>query len=89
MAGIYCREPIERLAKYDYEWTDGWITPKFSQFRWKSASKKVITMQGDELKLQNGLGIMMNYIYYCDIDVQTEKIMGVRAEIGRLQCAYP
>jgi len=83
-AGIYCREPIERLAKYDYKWTDGWLTPKFSRYHWKGLFKKIITMKGDELKLQNGFGVMVKYNYSCDIDVETEKPIAVRVNPGRL-----
>jgi hypothetical protein len=35
-AAVRCREPIERLAKNNFEWTDGILEPKFSHYRWKN-----------------------------------------------------
>jgi len=33
----HCRQPIEELALIDFEWTNGWLMPRFSHFRWSDA----------------------------------------------------
>src|SRR5262245_51704165 len=37
---LHCSERIERLAKYDYKWTDGWLDFKYDRYRWKDWNKK-------------------------------------------------
>ena len=46
-AGIYCDGLVEKLAKYDHEWTDGMLETKFSHFRWLDEAKGVMTFIGD------------------------------------------
>lgn len=38
-AGIDCRRPVERLAKYSFKWTDSWYESKFDRFRWKDKTR--------------------------------------------------
>ena len=83
-AGVYCRDAIERLAKYSSKWTDGTFEPKFSHFRWLNKEKGTLTMIGDKIQFQNGFGAYQNHVYYCDYDPASNKILNVRAEPGRL-----
>lgn len=82
-AGFACDDHIERLAKYSFEWTDGWLEQKFSRFRWKS-KPKVLTYFGDKIKMQNGFGAWQQYTYECDLNTETDTALAVRAEPGRL-----
>ncbi|EIC20853.1 hypothetical protein Thi970DRAFT_04520 [Thiorhodovibrio frisius] len=84
MAGFRCDNHVERLAKYAFEWTDGFLEPKFSRFRWKSKESGVITYIGDKIRFQNGFGAWQNYVYECDLDPISEVVHDVRASPGRL-----
>lgn len=83
-AGVYCRDPIERLAKYTSEWTDGFLEPKFSHYKMKEKDSGVVTFIGDKIKFQNGFGAWQNMIYECDLDTKTDNVLDVRASAGRI-----
>jgi len=83
-AGVYCKDPIERLAKYSARWTDGTFEPKFSRFRWLSQQGGTITMIGDKIQFQNGFGAYQNAIYECDFDPVANKVLDVRASPGHI-----
>lgn len=83
-AGVYCSDYVEKLAQYSHEWTDGFLEPKFSHFRWKDQSKGQVTFIGDKIKFQNGFGAFQNHVYECDWDPETETVLDVRARPGRL-----
>ncbi len=84
-ASVKCVRPIERLAKYSSKWTDGWLTPKFSHYRWKDSKKGIITYIGDKIQFQNGFGAWQDHTYGCDFDPATGSVRGVRAVPGRLE----
>lgn len=85
-ATVYCGTYIEKLAKYDFKWTDeSWFEQKFSHFRWKNKENGVITYIGDKAMFQNGFGAWQAHIYECDFDTKSEKVLDVRARPGRLQ----
>lgn len=81
-AGIRCKRPIESLAKYAHEWTDGMLEPKMSHYRWKDKKRGIVTFLGDKLRFQNGFGAWQNVVYECDYD--GESVLSVRARPGKL-----
>jgi len=83
-ASVKAPQLIERFAKYDFKWTDGILTPKFSHFRWKNMEKGIITYIGDQIQFQNGFGAWQNCVYECDYDPRTESILDIRINAGRL-----
>ncbi len=84
-ATVYCSSYIEKLAKYDFKWTDsGWLEQKFSHFRWKDKEKGVITYIGDKAMFQNGFGAWQNHIYECDFSTNDEKVLDIRVRPGRI-----
>lgn len=83
-ADVYCASSIERLAKYDHEWTDGWLSMKFSKFVWADKENRVMRYFGDKIKFQNGFGAWQPYSYYCDYDLDSKQVVDVGAEPGRL-----
>lgn len=83
-AGIYCKDPIERLAKHSVRWTDGTFETKFSRFRWKDKAAGKLTMIGDRAEFQNGFGAYTPVIYECDLDADGKTVLEVRANEGRL-----
>lgn len=74
-----CPDVIEKLAKWDFEWTDAWSEPKFSHYRWKDIDKGVVTYIGDKLKLQNGFGAWKHVTYTCDYDQTTQTVLDASA----------
>jgi len=83
-AAVRCRRPVERLAKNNFEWTDGILEPKFSRYRWKNEERGEITYIGDKIKYQNGFGAWTFYVYECDLDASGQTVLDVRASPGRL-----
>lgn len=83
-AGIACRRWVERLAKNDFQWTDGWLETKFSHYRWKIKTKGIVTYIGDKIKYQNGFGAWIRHTYECDFDTESKRIVDVRAKPGQL-----
>jgi len=83
-ASVYCRQPIERLAKYQAEWTDKWYEPKFSRLRWDNKERGTITFIGDKIKFQNGFGAWQPMIYSCTFDGSSNTVISVNAFEGRL-----
>lgn len=63
-----CQPLIESSAKYDYEWTDGWLESKLSRFRWDDRAKGSLSYTGDKLKFQNGFGAWVRIVYWCHFD---------------------
>lgn len=83
-ASVACRRPIQGLAKYNYEWTDGWFTPRFSQYEVKDKVQKIVAYYGDKIKFQNGFGAWSIYTYECDFDLGSGKVIDVEANPGQL-----
>ena len=79
-----CVMAIERMAKYQFEWTDGWLESKFPLYKWKDNSYCTITYIGDKIKLQNGFGAWANYIYACEYSADTDTVVNVLMEMGRI-----
>lgn len=82
--GVYCKDPVEKLAKFSARWTDGTFETKFSHFRWLNQSKGTLTLIGDKIEFQNGFGAYQGHIYECDFDPATDQVLAVRASPGRL-----
>jgi hypothetical protein len=83
-AGVYCKDAVERLAKYSVRWTDGTFETKFSRFRWLDKNKGLLTMVGDKAQFQNGFGAYQNVTYECDFEPEKHIVIAVRAEPGKL-----
>lgn len=81
---VYCVDYIERLAKYDHEWTDGWLELKFSRFVWDDRQMGSLTYIGDQIKFQNGFGAWIPHTYYCSFDPFKQQVLEVQAMPGRL-----
>jgi len=83
-ASFACRPYVERLAKYQFEWTDGWLDTKFSRFRWKNKAKGQVTYVGDKIKFQNGFGAWQYATYTCDYDPVADVVLNMDAAPGRM-----
>ena len=69
---------IEKLALYDYEWTDGWLGAKFDSFAWKDRVAGTLAYRGSEIKFQNTFGAWRRASYWCDYDPNTQTVLDVR-----------
>ncbi|OAP47638.1 hypothetical protein ATC00_22530 [Sinorhizobium americanum] len=83
-AGSDCQEPIQRLAKNNFEWTDSWAEPKLPRALWLNQSQKTVTYVGDKIKFQNGFGAWSIHTYECDYDPTTRTVLSVRVKPGQL-----
>ena len=84
-AGIYCKNPIERLATHIVKWTAGTDEMKFSRFRWTDEPGGSITYIGDKAAFQNDVGAYTPIIYQCDLASDGKTVLSVGATAGRLQ----
>lgn len=76
--GTYgCQKQVERLAKFDFEWTDGWLDTKFPSYLTKTRGPGVVVLVGDKVKFQNGFGAWARVKYYCSYDVINDKVLDV------------
>ena len=81
---VACKPAIERLAKYDYEWTDGITSPIFAKLSWGDKARGEIVYIGDEIKFQNGFGNFLKHKYACKFDPTSKVAMTATADPGRL-----
>lgn len=76
--GTYgCQKRVEKLAKFDFEWTDGWLGSKFPSYLTKTQSPGVVVLVGDKVKFQNGFGAWAPVKYYCAYDVINDNVLDV------------
>jgi hypothetical protein len=78
-----CREPVERLARYDFRWTDGMLGSKLTHFRWFDKEIGVLRYEGDAIELQNALGAWQRHFYTCVYSPTTKTALQVNAVPGR------
>ena len=81
---IACKPVIQKMAKYDYEWTDGITSPVFTKLAWSDKKKASVTYYGDEIKMQNGFGNFIRHRYACQFDTSRKAVLDVTLEAGRI-----
>ena len=79
-----CIKDIERLANYDFEWTDGMLEPKFTRAIWVNVDNGLMKFVGDSIKFQNRLGAWQNYSYSCVWDSKSQIVLEIEALPGKL-----
>ena len=83
-AEVLCDDKIEKFAKYDFEWTTGFAERIWSRWQWADVDKKILRYYGDKIKFQNGLGVYGQHYYFCEYDIDAEKIIKVSVHPGRM-----
>jgi hypothetical protein len=83
-ASVFCAKQVERLARYDFKWTDSWDQVKFDWIGWKDKEKKLLIYGGDKIKFQNGFGVWANYMYKCVYDPGLDLVMDIQISPGKL-----
>lgn len=81
---VACKPIIQKMAKYDYEWTDGITSPVFTRLAWTDKKKVSVTYFGDEIKMQNGFGNFLRHRYACKYDPSKKSVLDVTLEAGRI-----
>lgn len=84
MAEVVCADEVERMAKYDVKWTDSFGENRLSRQDWLDKEAGTIRYYGDQVQFQNGYGAYQNYIYRCDYDPETETVINLEMEPGRI-----
>jgi len=83
-ASLPCVRAIERMPNFSHRWTDGFLEPKFSRIRWIDQSTGKITFIGDKIEVQNQFGAYQGFIYECDFDPTSKKVLDARLFPGRI-----
>ena len=74
-AASSCQRAVEQLAKYSFEWTDGWSEMKFPGYLTRTSGDYVVVLTGDKVKFQNGFGAWQNQKYGCAYNAKTKKVV--------------
>lgn len=82
-ATVFCAKQVERLARYDFKWTDSWHQAKFDWIGWKDKEKKLLIYGGDKIKFQNGFGAWANFMYKCVYDPARDLVMDIEISPGK------
>ncbi|MEQ5834209.1 hypothetical protein [Marinobacter sp. NFXS9] len=83
-ATTLCVQAVERRAKYEVKWTDGFADMKLSRRGWLDEDKGTLSYYGDQVQFSNGYGAFENYIYRCDYDPNTDTLLDLQMEPGRI-----
>jgi len=79
-----CEAMVQRSAKYDFKWTNGWDESKFEYRKWGDQERGTIVYAGDRLQLQNGFGNWIVHRYACEFDPARNAIVYFNLEAGRI-----
>lgn len=81
-SGMRCRDAVEALARFDFEWTDGFLEAKFPLIRWADKAAGDIVFMGDLIRFQNGFGAMERHKYWCTYSPATGTVIRAEAAPG-------
>lgn len=65
---VLCTMAVESQARFDVEWTDGFLELKFDRWRWDDRSTGTLAYTGNKVKFQNGFGAWQPVTYWCHFD---------------------
>lgn len=83
-AEVNCKNNIVALSQFSAHWTNGFNAPLFSHFRWLDKNRETITYLGDKIEFRNEMGTYQNFVYECDFDPLSFKVLNVRLKPGML-----
>lgn len=70
-----CKSVVDDIAKYEYEWLDGFSFTNYEPFSekmaWVDKEKGSFILYGRALKIQNGFGAWSRPTYSCEYDPTT------------------
>ena len=82
-AAVKCRPLVERATKFEYEWTDGVMSPMFTHMR-NEPKENLFTFIGDEVKFTNGFNAKTVMTYSCTMNLKTKEITAFDIKQGGL-----
>ena len=71
---VACKRAVEDLAKWDYDWTGGWLQDRFPVVE---ISGEHLILAGNSIKMQNGFGAWRRVAYVCMYNVVTKFAVAV------------
>ncbi len=74
-----CKKAIESMARYDYDWTTGFLESAFYLTSDVNAEGRV-TRWGNKVKFQNGFGAWSRGSYWCTYDLDTKRVVDVEVQ---------
>lgn len=83
-ATVRCEREIERQAQYEVKWTDSYPDTKLSRRGWLDEEDGTLSYYGDRVQFSNGYGAFQNYVYRCDYDPETQSVLNLELEPGRI-----
>lgn len=83
-AEVYCKPQIEARALHDVKWTDKFLDPMMSRYKWAGDKHDAIVYIGDKVAFQNGFGAYNPMIYLCTVDLASERVTKLEIIEGRL-----
>ncbi len=84
-ASVRCKAPIENVYESASKWTGGLMGPTFKRYRWHSEDAGIVTYVGDQIQYPIAPETWLPFIYECDYDPASERVLATRATPGRLQ----
>lgn len=69
-----CKRTIESMARYDYDWTTGFMESPFHTQSDISA-ENTVTRWGNKIKFQNAYGAWRHGSYWCIYDVARKQVV--------------
>ena len=84
-ANIACYPLVQRLARLDYRWTDGFLGSRFDRFQWEYEEAGTLRYWGDHVEFQNGFGNWIRHQYWCIYEPHNDRARVAHAEPGRLK----
>lgn len=82
-SSVNCQRNIERMARYRFKWTDGWLESKFNMIMWKDSARTVLHVSGGYLELENGFGAWQPYRYVCEVRASDNQVIDIKMAPGR------
>lgn len=80
-----CDQLIERHAKYQFKWNDGWGTFKYSRIYkpQKGMHSYTVGYAGDAVLFQNGFGAWQPHSYLCWYDYLQKDVISIKVIEGK------
>ena len=72
-----CAPFVEARARYNHDWTTGFLGRKFGQWHWADKETGIVVYRGSSIKFQNGFGAWEQMSYECDYDTETKTVVTV------------
>jgi hypothetical protein len=83
-----CKERIEELAEFRFEWIDiNFLERRFSAYRWLDEKNLTIVFSGDTIRMENKFGAWQIFTYECDYDTRNKILLAARIQPGRIKKA--